>query len=193
MQDSHWSSLEQAARHAPPPLRSWLAEPGLLTARVRALCGEEMQFRQLGPLREVPLPVALQARLEVTDAHCLLREIEFCCGSERVVFAQTVLPASTLARFQWLRELGSTPLGEALREAGQPLLRDPLEYRSLPPDHPLALATDTRRSDLSSDTDATARLWARRAVYRLAGCPILVQEVFLPALLRIGAGVLPRN
>jgi chorismate-pyruvate lyase len=29
-------------------------------------------------------------------------------------------------------------------------------------------------------------VWARRAVYRLSGWPILVQEVFLPALARCG-------
>ena len=32
------------------------------------------------------------------------------------------------------------------------------------------------------DAAREARLWARRKLYRLAGGPILVQEVFLPAL-----------
>jgi chorismate--pyruvate lyase len=92
----------------------------------------------------------------------------------------------TVQFFPWLRELGEAPLGEALREADQPLERDPLEYRSLASDHPLALvATSHRGMAAAGDAlaDAAGQLWARRAVYRLAGHPILVQEVFLPALL----------
>jgi chorismate--pyruvate lyase len=192
MPDSHWWPLERVAPQVPGALVSWLAEPGLLTARVRALCGDDLAFRLLGPLREAPLPVSLQARLDVTGPGCLLREIEFCCGARRVIFAQTILPAATVAGFPWLSNLGDAPLGEALREAGQPLDRDPLEYRALRHDHPLAIAA-WQSSASSPRATAAARvagveLWARRAVYRLAGHPILVQEVFLPALLQIEAG-----
>jgi chorismate--pyruvate lyase len=172
---------------------SWLAEPGLLTARVRELCGASMQFRMLGPLRPAPLPESLQARLAVADAGCLLREIEFCHGTERIIFAQTIIPEATVAAFPWLRELGEAPLGEALRDADRPLERDPLEYRSLPSDHPLARAAGDRSPpDQSPGTSgATMPLWGRRAVYRLAGHPILVQEVFLPALLRLQLSACP--
>ncbi len=194
MPDSHWWPLEHVAPQVPGTLVSWLTEPGLLTARVRALCGDDLGFRLLGPLREAPLPASLQARLDVTDHGCLLREIEFCCGTRRVIFAQTILPATTVAGFPWLRALGDAPLGEALREAGQPLDRDPFEYRELRHDHPLAVAArqSTAIAESARDTTDAARaagaeLWARRAVYRLAGHPILVQEVFLPALLQIEA------
>ena len=93
------------------------------------------------------------------------------------MFAQTVLPASTLGQYPWLRELGDSPLGEALRQVDEPLEREPLEYAELPAGHPLAEAA---RVD-------GGILWARRAVYRLGGLPILVQEVFLPELLRVQA------
>ena len=44
------------------------------------------------------------------------------------------------------------------------------------------------RSARGTSTDEGAdALWARRALYRLDGDPILVQEVFLPALLRVQA------
>ncbi|HET7202202.1 MAG TPA: chorismate lyase [Steroidobacteraceae bacterium] len=176
---AQWGPLERVERHAPPALRSWLAEPGLLTARIRALCGDAMRFRMLGPLRSARLSDELQARLAVYDARCLLREIEFCCEGERVLYAQTVLPEPTLQRYPWLRELGDSPLGESLRQATEPLEREPLEYAALPPDSALAIAA----SDATPDAQQ-ATLWARRAVYRLGGRPILVQEVFLPALLR---------
>jgi chorismate-pyruvate lyase len=53
--------------------------------------------------------------------------------------------------------------------------REPLEYRELPAGHPLVRAA-------CPEEPACGPLWARRAVYRLGGPPILVQEVFLPAL-----------
>jgi chorismate--pyruvate lyase len=176
-----WSPLATVEPLAPPELLSWLAEPGLLTARVRALCGERMRFRMLGPLRDATLPAELHARLRVPDQRCLLRDIEFCCDGERIVYAQTVLPEPTLRRYPWLRELGDSPLGETLRRAAEPLEREPLEYAQLPPRSELATAA------IGADpTEADGgALWARRAVYRLGGEPILVQEVFLPALLRV--------
>ena len=176
---THWSPLAAVAARAPQELLSWLAEPGLLTARVRALCGPAMVFRRLGGLQESPLSTTLRERLQLDDADCLLRDVEFCVDGERLVFAQTVLPASTLARYPWLRELGDSPLGEALRRVDEPLEREPLEYAELPDRHPLALAARAGAAE--------SLLWARRAVYRLGGLPILVQEVFLPELLRMQA------
>lgn len=176
-----WSPLATIERLAPPELLSWLAESGLLTARVRALCGDRMRFRMLGPLRDARLPTELQSRLRVRDERCLLRDIEFRCNAERIVYAQTVMPDSTLRRYPWLRELRDSPIGETLLRAGEPLERDPLEYAQLPPQDDLARAASSKDS-LESGQGA---LWARRAVYRLGGEPILVQEVFLPALLRV--------
>lgn len=176
--DAHWLPLPAVERSAPTELRSWLAEPGLLTARVRAHCGSTMRFRMLGPLRSARVSDALADCLRVPDLDCLLREIEFCCGSRRVVYAQTVLPASTVARYPWLRDLGDAPLGESLRQADEPVSREPLQFAALPAAHELARAATDGAGDATAGT-----LWARRAVYRLGGCPILVQEVFLPALL----------
>ena len=179
-QSSPWTTLDLVAAQVPPALHSWLAEPGLLTARIRELCGDRMRFHMLAPLREIHLSDELQARLGGRDHGGLLREIEFRCLRERVVYAQTVLPESTVRAHPWLRELGDSPIGESLRRAGGAVQREPLEYASLPPTHELALAA----SEASPDARDVS-LWARRAIYRLEGLPILVQEVFLPALLRV--------
>jgi chorismate-pyruvate lyase len=56
--------------------------------------------------------------------------------------------------------------------------REPLEYQELAPGHELARAALGAAAML-------VPLWARRAVYRLGGSPILVQEVFLPGLGRV--------
>lgn len=176
---SAWAPLAAVAPRVPDGLLSWLAEPGLLTSRVRALCGTDMRFRMLGPLLDAPLPAPLRARLGVDDPRCLLRDVEFRCLEDRIVFAQTVLPASTVDRYPWLHDLGDAPIGETLRRAAEPLEREPLEYAELEGSSALA-ATARGLAD-----GPLAALWARRALYRLGGRPILVQEVFLPALLRV--------
>jgi chorismate--pyruvate lyase len=177
-----WAPLAAVATCVPEGLLSWLAEPGLLTSRVRALCGADMRFRMLGPLLDAPLPEPLRARLDVDDVRCLLRDVEFRCLDDRIVFAQTVMPASTVHRYPWLHDLGDAPIGETLRRATEPLEREPLEYAELEPSSPLASIAR------GPGDDPAAALWARRALYRLGGRPILVQEVFLPSLLRVQRG-----
>ncbi len=168
-----WVSLEDCAGRVPAVLLPWLAEPGLLTARVRAEGGTAARLRLLR-LEPAPLDPAIAERLAVDDEACLLREIEFTCDTRRWVFAQTVLPLSTVRAHPWLRELGDRGLGESLSTVAD-VRREPLEYLELPGGHPLARAA-------SPEDPVAGPLWARRAAYRLGGHPILVQEVFLPAL-----------
>jgi chorismate--pyruvate lyase len=167
-----WLPFAECRARVPPALQPWLEEPGLLTARVRAACGQATRLRMLR-LDPAPLDPHVARRLGAEDATCLLREIEFTCGTRRWIFAQTVLPQSSVQRHPWLRELGDRALGESL-SAVEDVRREPLEYRELPASHPLAQAA-------GADA-AGGPLWARRAVYRLGDWPILVQEVFLPAL-----------
>lgn len=168
-----WLSLGECAARVPSALMPWLAEPGLLTNRVRAQCGATTRLRLLR-LEPAPMDPSVAHRLGVDDAACLLREIEFTCGPRRWVFAQSVLPQSTVRSHPWLRELGERGLGESM-SAVEDVRREPLEYLELPVGHPLARAA-------CPGEPAAGPLWARRAVYRLGGPPILVQEVFLPAL-----------
>ena len=170
--DDVWLPFVEIRGRVPPALEPWLAEPGLLTARVRAACGTATRLRLL---RLVPAPIdpRVARRLGSNDHTCLLREIEFTCGARRWIFAQTVLPQSSVRHHPWLRELGDRALGESL-SAVEDVRREPLEYLELHGRHPLAQAAGADAS--------TGSLWARRAVYRLGDWPILVQEVFLPAL-----------
>jgi len=172
-----WLPLAECVERVPPLLVPWLAEPGLLTNRVRERGGGAVRLRLLR-MESAPLDAQVAQRLGVDDATCLLREIEFTCGARRWVFAQSVFPQSTLWRYPWLRELGEQSLGESLA-AVEDVRREPLEFIALRDRHPLA------RAALQGEP-GDGVLWARRTVYRLGGPPILVQEVFLPALGRCG-------
>jgi chorismate--pyruvate lyase len=168
-----WLPLARCEGRVPDPLRPWLAEPGLLTARVQAACGDATSLKLLR-LEPAPLVPHLRAKLGVEDAGCLLREVEINCGATRWVFAQSVFPDSTVDHYPWLGELGNNGLGASLARVDD-VRREPLEYLELAPTHELARAA-------LGTTDGGGTLWARRAIYRLGGWPILVQEVFLPGL-----------
>ncbi len=172
-----WNLLDECAGRVPAELRPWLEEPGLLTARVRAACGPSTGLRLLR-LEPAPIDPRVRRRLGVEDAIGYVREIEITCGTARWIFARSIFPQSTVQQHPWLRQLGDNGLGESL-SAIEDVRREPLEYMELDGGHELAVAASVASSPGAS-------LWARRAVYRLAGWPILVQEVFLPGLGRCG-------
>jgi chorismate-pyruvate lyase len=91
------------------------------------------------------------------------------------VFAQTVTPDSTLCVHPWLAELGDTALDETL-DGLSGVERSAYEYAWLPSDDKLT-ARALREAQVRP-----AGLWARRSRVALRDAPLLMQEVFLPAM-----------
>jgi chorismate lyase len=98
------------------------------------------------------------------------------CDGVPVVFAHSVLPQAGL-RGGWngITRLGSRSLGEALFSDHR-IARQPLAYRQC-----ASAILCTARSS-SSRRLAGGSLWARRSVFCLSRHPLLVTEVFLPAI-----------
>ncbi|MEO6698120.1 MAG: chorismate lyase [Paraperlucidibaca sp.] len=151
-------------------VRSWLAEPGSLTARLATLATQLNGELHVDVLSEGwGLPSA-------EEAHMLgLRRGEFAWIREVIlvglntpwVQARSVLPRRSLGGLnRRLTRLGNQSLGSLLfRDPA--LQRGPIRYAQL------ALASDT--------------VWARRSRFLLRGQAILVAEAFLPALLTASA------
>ena len=162
-------------RACPPVLRPWLGEPGLLTARVRAACGPATRLRLLQARARADRSRACARRLGVDDTIGVrARDRVHLRRPPLDVRAVDACRSRRCSSHPWLRDLGEHGLGESL-SAVEDVRREPLEYIELRGGHPLARAA-------CPAAPAGGSLWARRAVYRLAGSPILVQEVFLPAL-----------
>lgn len=160
------------------PYRHWLTGQGSLTRRIQARC-------RAFSVRHVTqrFGKSVQDEAECTGLqprqYALLREVFLYCGETPVVFAHSVLPKSSL-RSTWygLGSLGNKPLGAALFSTPR-IKRTPLEFKKLSPRHPLyhrACRLLPRKP---------AHLWARRSLFHLHGKPILVTEVFLPAILEL--------
>jgi chorismate--pyruvate lyase len=167
-----------------PVLRSWLIEPGSLTARCQALCSRfNVQLLNYGLSR--PLlgePGGRQGGK--------VREVLLCCDGIPVIFAHTTLciapnrkypevevsARGTLSR--WLGGLGVRSLGSLLF-AHPGFVRSEIEYLRLDSRHPLF-----QRVAQVALPETT--LWARRSRHQLGKQAVLVTEIFLPAIERLG-------
>ncbi|HEX7971619.1 MAG TPA: chorismate lyase [Thiobacillus sp.] len=161
---------------APRALRGWLSDRGSLSRRLKA---RHADFRVSPVARGFALPFLdeTQALRLRPKAQAYVREVLLMGGGRSRVFAHSVLPRTSL-RGDWcgITRLGTQPLGEALFTDPR-IRRLGLTSRRLDARHPLYRAA-RRHTGLTAPY-----LWARRSVFCLDGHPLLVTEVFLPALL----------
>lgn len=164
---------------APAALWPWLTDGSSLTARIRAHCGE---FR-VHVLRQCLAPANGDERRLVGLAageRAWLREVLLQADGEAVVFAHTVLaPHHLRGPWRMAAGVGGRPLGAALF-ADPRIARGALRCARLKPGHPLH-----RRAEAALGK-ALPDLWARRSRFLRAGQPLLVTEVFLPSVARLG-------
>jgi len=184
-----WQSHARALR-APEGMHDWLVTPGSLTARLvagsAAFRVRRLHQRSAPCLADEAAAVKLARPQRVWEREVLLE-----CDGEPVVFAHTIVPmdcdATDWPLFSALgeRSLGTTLFYDPLVRRGQ------LEFARLSADHPLV-----RRAHAAlgrqGDTDTTI-YYARRCVYRRRQGLLLVTEVFLPAVLTVGAAATMKN
>jgi chorismate--pyruvate lyase len=155
-------------------LRSWLIGKGLLTLRLKAVCGARFSL-QLVEQSTGLLSPAQKSGLGTSDTAAFFRDVEMCCDERVWVYAQTVVPDSTLSAHPWLAELGCAALGETLAGLSG-FERRSYEFAWLAAAEPLCA-----RALHHAEVGPTG-LWARRSRLVLRGSPLLVQELFLPAM-----------
>src|SRR5450830_125717 len=171
-QRSHWLKkpiLSGQYRH-------WLVDRGSLTLRLQ----------QRYPDFKVKPTLVTYAKLTMDEAATLsvlprnaamIREVLLMGNNQAVVFAHSVLPRKSL-RGHWLglSRLGNKPLGATLFADPQ-VMRTPLRYKKLSPQHVLY------QQAAQFLIDPPPYLWARRSVFTLNYANIMVTEVFLPQIL----------
>jgi chorismate lyase len=155
-------------------VRPWLIGKGLITLRMKAVCGERFALRLVDQWTGLLKPEHKSA-LGTADNAGLFRDVELCCGEQVWVFAQTIMPDATLCAHPWLAEMGDSALGETLSDLSG-LERSSYEYAWLPVAAPVT-ARALRDAEIKP-----AGLWARRSRVSLRSAPLLMQELFLPAI-----------
>jgi chorismate--pyruvate lyase len=155
-------------------VRPWLIGKGLLTVRMKEACAGRFASRLVDQWTGL-LGAGQREALRSEDNAALFRDVEMCCGEQVWVFEQSITPDSTLCAHPWLAELGDSELAETLHDLSG-ALRSSYEYAWLPVQDPVT-ARALRDAEVKP-----AGLWARRSRVSLRGAPLLIQELFLPAL-----------
>jgi len=108
-----------------------------------------------------------------------VREVLLVADGVPVVFAHSITaPASLRGAWRALGRLGERPLTATLF-GDRRVMRGPLAFRALDERHPL------HRRVAELGLELPARLWARRSQFLRHDRPLLVTEVFLPAVLAL--------
>jgi chorismate--pyruvate lyase len=167
--------MQQWSKHLPAQRRlaEWLSAGGSLTAHIRRV-GHDFRVRRLAQRCTMALPD--ETSLLGRRAGVVVREVLLMEGDVPLVFAHSVvLQAHTNGAWRAIRGLGSRPLAELLF-ADRSIERRPLHYRAVTASDPLG------QRILQALPQTRFPLRARRSVFYKQGKPLLVTEVFLPAI-----------
>lgn len=178
-------ALKQATWHSAAPAAleatqlSWLEETGLLTQRLRDLCGADFN---LDVLVDVHVDVHADVHADVLTDHTgaantpMNREVLLCCGTEPCIYALTEASLTTLQNHPWLRQLGAASLGETLRTEAMrratALSRSAFSFALL----------EAEQLPAAVEHCQAAPAWARRSEFQLDQDRLVVTEIFLDGL-----------
>ena len=153
----------------PASTKLWLLDTGSLTQRLIKSSGGDFRVEVLSQTWQRP---SLSESILLDMPHrqlAIVREVILMCHDQAVVFARSVMPATSLTgRLRHLRHFDNSSLGELLfrdtsmrRHAFQ-LMRIPGDSEKIP-----------------RELHQKEKLWGRRSRFELAKKPIMVSEFFL--------------
>jgi chorismate--pyruvate lyase len=156
-----------------PALTHWLYDSSSLTARIIALCGKNFSVRVISQGWQ-KMDAEETAAMHLKNVRsALVRQVLLCCNNQPLVYARTVIPATTVqGAHRKYTNMGSRPLG-AMLFADRTMRREAVKVSKLPASH-----AANQYSKINEP------IWGRRSVFRVSGKPLLVSEYFLPELLR---------
>ncbi len=160
----------------PTDIYDWLSDTGSLTARLKRTCTGEFRVRLRLQGRGRPLYSEGRILGMCRGETAIIREVELLCDETPWVFARTVIPVASLrGPARRLTMLGTKPLGEVL-------FADPCTRRVVMEMARIDKRDNLFHSAITSLDSEPDELWGRRTLFHLAGSPLLVNELFLPAL-----------
>ncbi|MFT7235485.1 MAG: chorismate--pyruvate lyase [Methylophagaceae bacterium] len=173
---TRWHTIQR--RLMPRNLMPWLSDKGSLTQRLKQHNQTDFSVQLLGNSWIKPLTdESLALNLSLSELS-YQREVLLMDGDNANVYARTVVPRATYMTMQHrFNQLGNKPLGELLF-TDPTVRRGPIEIACLKSGqwlYEMALLEESARPEM---------LWGRRSQFYLNGQPLLVNEIFLPALQR---------
>jgi chorismate--pyruvate lyase len=177
---SAWNRVDSGELHqAPREWQPWLSDTGSLTQKIEHAIGQKLEVVVLRDCRQ-NLNSYESRYFHFKIKRCRIREVLLCANGMPLVMANSIIPGSSSSgtNHEVLR-LGKKPLGAVLfaktrmRSKKKPLREIArLDKRNI-----------LWKKCFQQYQNLPAVSWARRTLYQLKGRPLLVSEVFLPALL----------
>ncbi|MGS2718331.1 chorismate--pyruvate lyase family protein [Eionea flava] len=170
-----WKPITHQRHTIPTDYLHWVEDSGSLTKKLVNKANGHFSVSVLRQsIRSIPLSEKslLQNPLQ---QWALVREVVLYGNNIPWVYARTAIPIGTLkGPLRRLHYLGNRPLGEQLF-TDPTMQRGHLEAAKIYPHHiPDTIA--------KSDNALPETTWGRRSVFYLSSQPLLVSEIFLPAL-----------
>ncbi|OGT35995.1 MAG: hypothetical protein A2W28_08770 [Gammaproteobacteria bacterium RBG_16_51_14] len=171
-----WRTQQQSGlNRLPKGLRDCLLEQGSLTRYLQKYCRSQFCLQLKDQSWKRPAHDESQLLGLKEGEYALIREVLLRCNCTTWVYARSIFPGCTLSGAQRrLATLGKRPLGGVLF-ADQSTSRKNAGYAVIPP-------TDMLYQLAGVNTNTGGELWGRRSIFQIQQKPILVIEVFLPAI-----------
>ncbi len=166
-----WSTC---AKSVSDTLNDWLFDSSSLTQRLK----DKFSRFEVTVLSEKRIQLSDDSRMVLDcDAHqAFVREVLLVCDGKPAVYAQSVIPDSSLENgLSSLTSLGTKPLGEVIFN-NEEMIRLPIQAAAFSADSQLVRSLIA----LKVLAEPQETLWGRRSVFRIHNQPISVTEVFLP-------------
>lgn len=177
MREARWipaKRLRQAM--IPAQLKHWLLDRGSLTQRIIEACDGQFQVELREQSWQRPLLTESRMLQLRKGSDALVRQVNLLCGQQRWVYARTVIPRYTMAGdLRRLARLGNRPLG-AFLFAYRGMQRLQMEVARLVPGDSLY------EQAVAGLAQRPAVIWGRRSLFCLKKKPVLVYEIFTPAI-----------
>ena len=177
---SAWNRVDSGALHqAPRKWQPWLSDTGSLTQKIENVIGQKLEVLVLKDCRQ-NLNSDESRYFHFKIKRCRLREVLLCVDGIPLVMARSIIPnsSSSGSNHEVLR-LGKKPLGAVLFAKTR--------MHSKKKSHRMISRLDKKsalwKKCFQQYPELPSVSWARRTLYQLKGRPLLVSEVFLPALL----------
>ncbi|HIF50877.1 MAG TPA: chorismate lyase [Thiotrichaceae bacterium] len=157
-------------------ISDFLFQEGSLTRFIQERCDGNFSIELLTESWCSPISDEIEFLSLPSDEITFLRESRLKCDTQTLVYARTVIPGKTLSgKNKKLTELGTTPLGDILFN-DEMTYRTDMRYTKITIDCEL-------HSKATKDSNITSELWGRQSLFYSDHQPLLVTEIFLPAIL----------
>jgi len=162
-------------------LRRWLRRTGSLSAHLQSL-GSRFEVEHLSQRVATLLPGEARSMALPAGTRCMVREVVLRVDGVPLVAARSVAPARSIkGAWRSLGALGSRPLAQLLFDTPH-VSRSPLVTQRIGAAGAWHRAVSKAWCRATGAPWGPSTAWARWSVFRKAGVPLRVTEVFAPVM-----------